>query len=73
MATKKITQSTIKRLVKEKAVHDIDKMTNRPAKRDLTLIGISYGVYGMNGALFLGKNGKMYAIIGRSSSLFEYV
>lgn len=73
MATKKITQSTIKRLVKENAAHDIDKMKKKPARRDLELIGISYGIAGMNGALFLGKNGKMYAITARSSSLFEYV
>ena len=73
MATKKITQSTIKRLIKEGAAVDIDAMKTPPQRKDLNLIGISYGTAGMNGALFLHKNGKMYAIKSRSSSLFEYV
>lgn len=49
-------------------------MTKRPGVTDLETIGISYGTYVMNGALFLHrKNKKMYAITSRSSLLFEYV
>lgn len=73
MATKKITQSVIKQMVKTGAAIDIDKMKKRPKTSDLKCIGISHGTYGMNGALFLHKNGKLYAIPSRSSSLFEYV
>lgn len=73
MATKKITQATIKKLINEGAAVDIDTMKTPPQRKDLTTIGISYGNAGMNGALFIHKNGKMYGIKGRSSSLFEYV
>lgn len=73
MATKKITQKTIRSLIKEGAASDIDEMKTKPNRKDLTEIGISYGTSGMNGALFLHKNGKMYAIKSRSSTLFEYV
>ena len=73
MATKKITQSTIKSLIKEGAATDLDTLQKRPKREELSLIGISYGTYGMNGALFVNKKGKMYAIKSRSSLLFEYV
>ena len=73
MATKKITNKTIKDLVKTGAAIDISTMKKRPAHSDLTKIGVSHGTNGMNGALFLHKNGKMYAITGRGSLLFEYV
>lgn len=73
MATKKITQSTIKSLIKEGAATDLDTLAKRPKREELSLIGISYGTYGMNGALFVNKKGKMYAIKSRSSLLFEYV
>lgn len=74
MASKKIQQKTIKDLVKQGAAQDLEKMTKRPGVTDLETIGISYGTYGMNGALFLHrKNKKMYAITSRSSLLFEYV
>ena len=73
MATKKITQSTIKSLIKEGAATDLATLAKRPKREELSLIGISYGTYGMNGALFVNKKGKMYAIKSRSSLLFEYV
>ena len=74
MATKKISQKTIKQMVKEGAATDIEKMTTKPRKSDLDLIGISYGTSGMNGALFHNRKlGKLYAITSRSSTLFEYV
>lgn len=74
MATKKITQKSIKQLVKEGAATDIEKMTTKPKRSELELLGISYGTNGMNGALFHNrKNGKLYAITQRSSALFEYV
>lgn len=74
MVTKKITQKTIKQLVKEGAAKDLEAMKTRPSKRDLDTVGISHGHYGMNGALFTHrKTKKMYAITSRSSLLFEYV
>lgn len=63
MATKKITQKTIKQLVKEDAATDLSTMKTRTSRRDLDIIGISYGISGMNGALSIHrKSGKMYAI-----------
>ena len=74
MATKKISLKTIKQLVKEGAATDIEKMTKRPKKSELDLLGISHGTAGMNGALFRHtKTNKLYAITARSSALFEYV
>ncbi len=74
MATKKISQKTIKQLVKEGAATDIDKMAKRPKKSELDLLGVSKGASGMNGALFRHtKTNKLYAITARNSTLFEYV
>lgn len=73
MATKKIKLSTIKQLIREGAATDLDKLKNKPPKKELEKIGVSYGQTGINGALFLGKNGRMYAIINRSSTIFEYI
>ena len=74
MATSKISQKSIKQLVKEGAAADLEKMSKRPSVGELSCIGISRGTAGMNGALFINrKTGKMYAITSRSSLLFEYV
>lgn len=72
MATKKITLSQIKSLIKSGAAIDIDSMKIKPQQRKLKLIGISFGINGANGALFLHENGKMYAIKSRNSTLFMY-
>lgn len=34
-------------------------------------IGLSFGIYGMNGGLFQDDNGKLYKITARSSNLFR--
>lgn len=72
MATKKLTQSIIKQMVKSGAAIDLETMKKRPRPSQLELIGLSFGINGMNGGLFIGKNKKMYAITSRSSLLFEY-
>lgn len=41
--------------------------------RDLRCIGLSYGVYGMNGGLFMDNAGNMYKITSRSGNLFQLV
>lgn len=73
---KEITQKEIKRLIRTGAAADI---TNAPTK---TLAEIkhnakeyymSFGVYGMNGALFVTNNGDRYGITARSSSLFYMI
>ena len=63
----------IKQLIKNGAAVDI---TNYRAKQVLELgknlekVEISFGKYGMNGALFRDKNNKLYAIRTRNSNLF---
>lgn len=74
MATKKITQKTIRALVKEGAATDLETMKNKPSRKDLDLIATSFGTTEMNGALFTHrKTKKIYAITRRSSMLFEYI
>lgn len=38
----------------------------------LTCIAKSYGIYGMNGALFIDDKGNKYKITCRNSNLFRY-
>ena len=37
----------------------------------LRTVAMSYGVYGMNGALFEDENGELYKITTRNSTLFQ--
>ena len=37
----------------------------------LRTIAMSFGVYGMNGALFEDENGELYKITARNSTLFQ--
>ena len=37
----------------------------------LRTVAMSYGVYGMNGALFEDENGELYKITARNSTLFQ--
>ena len=37
----------------------------------LRTVAMSFGVYGMNGALFEDENGDLYKITARSSTLFQ--
>jgi len=42
-------------------------------KKGIETVGISRGVYGMNGALLRDSEGKKYVITARSSNLFYFV
>lgn len=73
---KKITQKEIKRLIRTGAAVDI---TNAPTK---TLKAVklnekehftSFGIYGMNGALFVDNKGDLFGITSRCSSLFYMI
>ena len=37
----------------------------------LQTVAMSFGVYGMNGALFQDENGELYKITARDSTLFQ--
>lgn len=70
----KTTQKEIKRLIRlgaaiELTYNDRDRIT--PGQLDK--IAMSFGIYGMNGAIFKdSKTGQLYAIPGRSTALFYY-
>lgn len=66
-------QKDIKRLVKNGSAEDITfGDVTEIMQNGYTEIGISYGVYGMNGGLFRdNKTGNLYAITARSANLFR--
>lgn len=65
------TQSQLKALVKDGVAKDITMENKRRA--GVHVIGVSYGIYGANGLLLKGGNGKLYAVIGRGNALFLYL
>lgn len=67
------TQMQLRALVRTYAATEIKNTTDGPRPGELTQIGYSSGVYGINGALLRrDSDGKLFAIIGRSSALFYY-
>lgn len=71
---RKTTLKEIKNLVKNGIAVDITNLSNEECKKiDIEeRLYISYGIYGMNGGVFRGKDGNIYAIISRSSNLFYF-
>lgn len=71
---KTMKQKEIKNLVKIGAAVDItNKETSEEIWRNMERIAVSRGIYGMNGGLLKDKrNGVLYAITARNSSLFYY-
>ena len=68
---KKTTLRELRTLVKDGIaieLKDIDETLS------LETIRMSFGIYGMTGALLIDKsNDQLYAIVGRTSTLFYYV
>lgn len=68
------TQKQLKEMVANGVAIDI---TNKPARElyalqkeeQLEPIGSSFGTYGANGRLYRGKDGKLYAVTARATSL----
>ena len=71
---KVMKQKEIKNLVKLSAAIDItSKETSEEIRCNSERIAVSRGIYGMNGGLLKdNRNGALYAITARSSSLFYY-
>lgn len=71
---KKLIQKEIKRLVKTGAAVDITTWDSEKIKelqnKDIKKVGLSFGIYGMNGGLFKDKGGNLYAITERTGNLF---
>lgn len=66
------TQKEIKRLIKVGAAIELTDTATIPAGR-LEAVALSFGMYGMNGALFQdAETGQLYAIPCRNSILFYY-
>jgi hypothetical protein len=66
----KVAQAVIKRLIETGVA--IDVTNAKDFKRDLgsTIIFISSGASGVNGAALATWDGKIYAVVGRCSNLF---
>jgi hypothetical protein len=71
---KELKQKEIKRLVKTGAAVDITTWDSEKIKelqnKSIENVGLSFGIYGMNGGLFKDKDGNLYAITARTSNLF---
>ena len=75
---RKITKKEIREYIKLGFAQDIttysfDQVEQLRKARALDVIAISYGIYGMTGALLQDENGECYAIAARNSSLFQLV
>lgn len=51
--------------------YSFDKANDLMNTHTLRTVAMSYGVYGMNGALFEDENGELYKITMRNSTLFQ--
>lgn len=66
-------QKEIKNLVKLGAAVDITTAELPAIQEPFEKIGVSRGIYGMNGGLIRGQSsGTLYAITARNSTLFYY-
>lgn len=70
---KKYTLREIKRFVSLGVAQDITTASRPAIKEPFEKIGVSRGIYGINGGLLRGQNsGTIYAITARNSNLFYY-
>ena len=74
----RMTQKEIKRFVALGVAEDItclsfDACNALREAHSFTMLNVSTGAYGMNGALFKDENDKLYAITSRTSTLFQMV
>ena len=69
-------KKTTKKAIRETYAMDItnysfDQANDLMNAHTLRTVAMSYGVYGMNGALFEDENGDLYKITARNSTLFQ--
>ena len=67
---------TTQKAIRETCATDItsygfDQANDLMNAHTLRTVAMSYGVYGMNGALFEDENGELYKITARNSTLFQ--
>jgi len=76
--SRSITQRELKRMAADGEAIDITTEGNSAYARELknkgiSVVGISRGVYGMNGALLRDNEGNQYVITARNTTLFYFV
>lgn len=69
-------KKTTRKAIRETYAMDItnynfDQANELMNAHTLRTIAMSFGVYGMNGALFEDENGELYKITARNSTLFQ--
>ena len=69
-------KKTTRKAIRETCATDItnysfDQANELMNAHTLRTVAMSFGVYGMNGALFEDKNGELYKITARNSTLFQ--
>ena len=67
---------TTRKAIRETCATDITNYSFEQADElmkthNLQTIAMSFGVYGMNGALFEDENGDLYKITARNTTLFQ--
>ena len=69
-------KKTTRKAIRETYAMDItnysfDQANELMNKHTLRTVAMSFGVYGMNGALFEDENGDLYKITARNTTLFQ--
>ena len=69
-------KKTTRKAIRETYAMDItnysfDQANDLMNTHTLRTIAMSFGVYGMNGALFEDENGELYKITARNTTLFQ--
>ena len=69
-------KKTTRKAIRETYAMDItnysfDQANELMNAHTLRTVAMSFGVYGMNGALFEDENGELYKITARNSTLFQ--
>ena len=69
-------KETTRKAIRETYAMDItnysfDQANELMKAHTLRTVAMSFGVYGMNGALFEDENGELYKITARNSTLFQ--
>lgn len=69
---KKITRKAIRETCATDITnYSFDQVNELMKAHNLQTVAMSFGVYGMNGALFEDENGDLYKITARNSTLFQ--
>ena len=69
-------KKTTRKAIRETYAMDItnysfDQANDLMNAHTLRTVAMSFGVYGMNGALFEDENGELYKITARNTTLFQ--